>query len=37
MTELSDLLKGYPVVIQLPVVWGEMDSYRHVNNSVYFR
>jgi acyl-CoA thioester hydrolase len=21
----------------LPVVWGEMDAYRHVNNAVYFR
>src|SRR5262245_18866080 len=30
-------LKAYPVVIELPVVWGEMDSYRHVNNVVYFR
>jgi acyl-CoA thioester hydrolase len=31
------LLAGFPVVVQLPVVWGEMDSYRHVNNVVYFR
>lgn len=31
------LVAAYPVVIQLPVVWGEMDSYRHVNNVVYFR
>jgi len=31
------LLAGFPVVIELPVVWGEMDSYRHVNNVVYFR
>src|SRR5262245_60216592 len=35
MTEA--LLAGYPVVVELPVVWGEMDSYRHVNNAVYFR
>src|SRR5262249_27086901 len=33
----DDLLAGYPVVVELPVVWGEMDSYRHVNNAVYFR
>ncbi len=33
----SELLAGYPVVVELPVVWGEMDSYRHVNNVVYFR
>src|SRR6516165_5252914 len=37
MTAIAELLAGYPVVIQLPVVWGEMDSYRHVNNVVYFR
>jgi acyl-CoA thioester hydrolase len=30
-------LAAYPVVVDLPVVWGEMDSYRHVNNVVYFR
>src|SRR5262249_23495320 len=30
-------LADFPVVVQLPVVWGEMDSYRHVNNVVYFR
>jgi acyl-CoA thioester hydrolase len=33
----STLLTGYPVIVELPVVWGEMDSYRHVNNVVYFR
>ncbi|HLJ91577.1 MAG TPA: thioesterase family protein [Gemmataceae bacterium] len=37
MSKIADLLVGYPVIIQLPVVWGEMDSYRHVNNVVYFR
>ena len=35
MTEA--LTAGYPVVIEVPVAWGEMDSYRHVNNVVYFR
>src|SRR5947209_8617438 len=33
----STLLAGFPVAVELPVVWGEMDSYRHVNNVVYFR
>jgi acyl-CoA thioester hydrolase len=33
----ATLLAGFPVVVELPVVWGEMDSYRHVNNVVYFR
>ena len=30
------MLEGYPVVIEVPVAWGEMDSLRHVNNIVYF-
>lgn len=27
----------YPVVIEIPVAWGEMDAYGHLNNIVYFR
>ena len=34
---IETLLVGYPVVVELPVAWGEMDSYHHVNNVVYFR
>jgi acyl-CoA thioester hydrolase len=34
---VAALLAGYPVVIELPVAWGDMDAYRHVNNVVYFR
>ena len=30
-------LVDYPVQIQLPVAWGEMDAFEHVNNVVYFR
>jgi len=33
----DQLLAGYPVVIEVPVAWGEMDSFQHVNNIVYFR
>jgi acyl-CoA thioester hydrolase len=33
----ADALAGYPVVVEQAVVWGDMDSYRHVNNVVYFR
>ena len=33
----ESLLQGYPVVIEIPVAWGEMDSFQHVNNVVYFR
>lgn len=31
------VLAAYPVVVELDVAWGEMDSYGHVNNVVYFR
>lgn len=34
---MDELLKDFPVVIELPVVWGEMDAFQHVNNIVYFR
>ena len=30
-------LAGFPVVITVPVAWGEMDAFGHVNNIVYFR
>lgn len=33
---MSDLY-DYPVVIEIPVPWGEMDSFKHVNNVHYFR
>lgn len=32
-----DLLKDYPVVIEFPIAWGDMDSFQHVNNVLYFR
>lgn len=31
------LLKGFPVVVEITVAWGEMDALKHVNNVVYFR
>ena len=31
------MLAGYPVVIEIPVLWGELDAYGHVNNTVYFK
>lgn len=30
-------LAGFPVVVEFEVAWGDMDSYDHVNNVVYFR
>lgn len=34
---VGELLRGYPVVVQVDVQWGEMDFFRHVNNTVFFR
>ncbi len=34
---MSQHLDGFPVVIEIPVAWGEMDAMGHVNNIVYFR
>ena len=34
---MSNLLDNYPVVIEFPIAWGEMDAMSHVNNIVYFR
>jgi acyl-CoA thioester hydrolase len=36
-TPMDDLLRDYPVVIDIPIAWGEMDALQHVNNIVYFR
>ncbi len=34
---LADLTADYPVLIDIPVAWGDMDAFQHVNNTVYFR
>ena len=34
---MHELLKDFPVVIETPVAWGDMDAFQHVNNTVYFR
>jgi acyl-CoA thioester hydrolase len=34
---MQDLLAGYPVILDIPVAWGEMDAFQHVNNIVYLR
>ena len=36
VTEIN-LLEDYPLVVEIPVAWGEMDSLGHVNNAMYFR
>lgn len=32
-----DALTEYPVTVEIPVQWGEMDAYDHVNNVAFFR
>jgi acyl-CoA thioester hydrolase len=34
---MNNLLKECPVVIETPVAWGQMDAFRHLNNTAYFR
>ena len=34
---MKDLLEGFSLVIEIPVAWGEMDAFQHVNNAVYLR
>src|SRR5439155_23818609 len=37
MADVNAVLARYPVIVRQPVVWGDMDAYKHVNNVVYFR
>ncbi len=30
-------LDAYPVIIKIPIAWGEMDAFDHVNNTAYFK
>ena len=34
---MEKLLQNYPVVIEIPVAWGDMDAFQHVNNVTYFK
>jgi len=34
---LDELLQGYQVVVTVPVSWGDMDAFQHVNNTRFFR
>lgn len=34
---MEELLADYPVIVESPVIWGDMDAYEHVNNTVYFK
>lgn len=34
---MDNSIEMYPVVIEIPVAWGDMDAFQHVNNVAYFR
>ncbi len=34
---MKELISDYPVTIEIPIAWGDMDAFQHVNNTVYFR
>ena len=34
---IAELLAEFPVRVEIPVAWGDMDAMGHVNNTVYFR
>ncbi len=37
ITYTDSPIDRFPVRLTLPVLWGHMDAFRHVNNVVYFR
>ena len=37
MGQEHELLVGFPIVIEIPVAWGDMDAFGHVNNTMFFR
>ena len=34
---MKKLKKEYPVIISQDIIWGDMDAFGHINNTVYFR
>jgi acyl-CoA thioester hydrolase len=37
MSDQHEALAGYPVVVTIPLLWGDQDSFGHVNNTVYLK
>ncbi|MGI9264157.1 MAG: acyl-CoA thioesterase [Gammaproteobacteria bacterium] len=35
--QIDAFRKRFPITVDIPVAWGEMDAFQHVNNIVYFR
>jgi acyl-CoA thioester hydrolase len=34
---MSPLRQHYPIVLAQDLIWGDMDAFAHINNTVYFR
>jgi len=34
---MTDLLKDYPIQLSQALIWGDMDAYQHINNTVFYR
>lgn len=34
---MKEQINTYPVINEIPIAWGDMDAFQHVNNVVYFR
>lgn len=34
---IETLIKDYPIVSEIPLAWGEMDAFGHINNVYYIR
>jgi len=34
---MDEIKKKFPVCIKIPVLWGQMDAFQHLNNVIYFR
>lgn len=37
MNQLEKFNQKYPIRIELPIQWGDMDAFNHVNNVMYFK
>lgn len=37
MNQLEKFNQNYPVQVEIPVQWGDMDAFNHVNNAMYFK
>lgn len=37
LDSIKELLEEYPLQLEFPVQWGDMDAFQHVNNRVYLK